>query len=136
MKKSMKRYKTLKKALIAVGYDIEIPKRYKPIEICVIDNRILEVRFATIIARKAKYADNLDDKGISGVYFDSCSSKAIKNEFEVDGVKGIEYWNGSSKSPKCYLAIWNDAENEYSYSIYSSKGIKPKVTSKWYKLFK
>lgn len=132
----MKKYRSLKKAIEIVGFDVEIPSRYIPKEIYVIDNKILEIRFATIIARKSKYMSGLGDKGISGVYSGAYPKDSFKGEFEVDGNKGIEYWNGSSKNPKCYLATWDDKTHKYSYSVYSRRGIKLKIMSKWQRIFK
>lgn len=136
MKNPMKKYRTLKKAIEVVGFDVEIPKRYIPKEIYVINNKILEIRFASIVVRKSKYVANSKELGISGVYSGAYPKDSFKSDFDVDGVKGIEYWNGSSKSPKCYLAVWDDIEQKYSYSAYSLRGTKPKIMSKWYKLFK
>ena len=136
MKNPMKKFKTIKKACEVLDFDVAIPSRYIPREIYTIDSKVLELRFASIIARKSKYINDLGDKGISGVYSGAYPKDSFKGDFEIDGIKGIEFWNGSSKSPKCYLATWNDIEHKYSYSVYSPKGIKLKTMSRWIKLFK
>ena len=130
----MKKYRTLNSALKQVGFDIELPKRYKLKDIYVISERILELRFASVIVRKAKYNKNLMGlNGISGVYQGAYPDDCNKGDFEGPGIKGNEYWNGSAKSPKAYLAVWDDLDHKYSYSVYAPKGIKLKSMENWQK---
>ena len=139
MKKTntIKHYKTLTKACSAVGFDVILPPRFKLIEINVIDNKILELRYSSVIVRKAKYdKNNVIGEGISGVYPGAYSNNCNRVEFEDSEIKGVGYWNGSSKNPKEYLAIWDDNAKKYSYSVYSPKGIKLKSMSTWQKKFK
>ena len=131
----LKKYKTLDNACRQVGFDIVIPSRYKIKEIYVIDNRTLELRFASLTIRKAKYDKNSNnDIGISGIYEGAYPNDCYKNEFTNNSARGYEYWNGSSSRPKAYLAIWSDNELKYSYSVYAKDGItttcvKPKCCS-------
>ena len=134
---TIKNYKTLTKACSAVGFEVQIPPRFKLIEINVIDNKILELRFSSVIVRKTKYdkgsvlGENVLD-AFPGAYVNNCN----KVEFDDEQIRGIGYWNGSTKSPKEYLAIWNDKAKKYSYSVYAPKGIKLKSMSTWQKKFK
>ena len=65
----MKKYKTLSNACKAVGFNVEYPNKYKIKEIYVINDELLEIRFSSLIVRKAKYnKDNYSPRGISGVY--------------------------------------------------------------------
>lgn len=137
MKNPMKKYKTLTSALKSVGFDIELPKRYKLKEIYVIADKILELRYSTVIVRKAKYNKNIQGlNGISGVYQGAYPNDCNKGDFEKPGIKGNEYWNGSAKNPKAYLAVWDDLNHKYSYSVYAPKGIKLISMDIWQKNLK
>lgn len=132
-----KKYKTLKKACDVIGFDVELPSRFKIKEIRVISNKILEIVFSSVIVRKTKYSkDNLEPSSIAkkfpGSYLNDCN----KGDFVASGIKGIEYWNGSSNRPKTYLAIWDDDEHKFSYSVFAPKGIMLKSMSIWQKYFK
>ena len=133
----LKKYKTLKKACSVVGFEVELPPRFRLKEIYVINNKILELRYSSVIVRKSKYdKNNIFGRGISGVYPGAYPNDCNKGEFENDEIKGVEYWNGSTKRPKEYLAIWDDNSHKYSYSVYAPKGIKLKSMSTWQKKFK
>lgn len=133
----MKKYKTLSNACKAVGFNVEYPNKYKIKEIYVINDELLEIRFSSLIVRKAKYnKDNYSPRGISGVYPGAYPNDCNKAEIEDDSIKGIEYWNGSANKPKAYLAVWDDKKQEYSYSVYSHSGIELKAMSNWQKNFK
>ena len=133
----VKKYKTLKKAMEVVDFDVTLPQRYKLKEIHVIQDKILELIYASVIVRKAKYNKSLIGvNGISGVYNGAYPNDCNKGDFETDEIIGNEYWNGSAKNPKAYLASWDDKAHQYSYSVYAPKGIKLKSMSKWQKMFK
>ena len=137
MKNPMKLYKRLEKACEAAKFDVQIPPRFKIKEIYVIADKVLELRFASVIVRKAKYnKDNISGKSISGVYSGAYPNDCFKGEFEAEGVKGVEYWNGSAKRPKAYLAVFDDLDKKYSYSVYAPKGINLKSMSNWQKNFR
>ena len=132
-----KEYKRIKKACEIVGFEVECPKRYKLKEIYVIDGKTLELHFGSVIVRKAKYSkSNIPSVGISGEYSGAYPTDCYKGEFVCENGKGVEYWNGSAKRPKAYLAVWNDNKHTYSYSVYAPRGIKLKSMSNWQKLFK
>lgn len=131
-----KKYRTLRKASSDIGFSINIPPRYKIKEIYVYANKILELRFASVTVRKSKYnKKNISGRGISGVVSGSYPNDCSKGEFERPGIKGIEYWNGSSNKPKAYLSIFDDIKHKYSYSVFAPRGIKLKSMSKWQKNF-
>ena len=137
MKNPLKEYKRLNKAIEKVGFDVEIPQRYKIKQIFVIADKVIELRFASVIVRKSKYdKNNMIGAGISGVYSGAYPTDCYKGEFGAEGIKGVEYWNGSAKKPKAYLAVWNDNDNKYSYSVYAPNGINLKSMSNWQKKFK
>ena len=137
MKNPLKKYKTLKKACSVVGFDVEIPPRYKLKEIYVISDRILELRFSSVIVRKAKYDKNIIGlNGISGVYQGAYPNDCNKGDFKTDSIIGNQFWNNSAKNPKTYLAVWDDINREYSYSVYARKGIRPKSMAEWQEKFK
>ena len=139
MKKAnpLKKCKLLKAACKAVGFEVKIPPRYRLDEIYTVSGKILELRFPSVIVRKSKYdKNNVDGRGISGVYPGSYPNDCNRGEFESKEIKGIEYWNGSAQKPKAYLAVWDDIEHKYSYSVYAPKGIKLKSMSTWQKKFK
>ena len=134
MKNKIRKYKTIKGACKKIGFEVEVPSRYKVKEVSVISNKILEIKFSSVVARKAKTTKNKNDKGIifSGAYPNDC----YKGEFRGEDISGYEYWNGSAKKPKAYLATWDNAKNKYSYSVYAPRGIKLKAMAKWQKIFK
>ena len=133
----LKKYKTLNSACKAIGFDAKIPSRYKLKEIYVIADKILELRFSSVIVRKAKYdKNNIGVNGISGVYTGAYPNDCIKGDFKDSDIEGNEYWNGSAKSPKVYLSVWDDLAHNYSYSVYAKNGIKPKSMALWQKKFK
>jgi len=137
MTKAVKTYKRLEKALEIVGFDVQIPPRYKLVEINVINNEILELKFSRIIVRKAKYnKDNLNGKSIAEPYSEACPNDCFKGDFLSEGIRGIEYWNGSAQKPKAFLALFDDLDKTYSYSVYAPKGINLKIMSKWQKSFR
>lgn len=137
MKNPLKKFKTVKGACKKIGFDVELPPRYKLKEIYVISNKILELRYSSVIVRKSKYdKSNISGRGISGVYPGAYPNDCNRGEFKNGEIEGIEYWNGSSKRPKTYLAVWNDLAHKYSYSVYAPKGIKLKSMSIWQKKFK
>lgn len=137
MKNPMKKFKTIKGACKKVGFDVVLPARFKLKDIYVISNKILELRYSSVVVRKAKHSkESSSDRGISGVYSGAYPNDCYKGEFEEDGIKGWLYWNGSAKCPKAYLAIFDDLSHKYSYSVYAPKGIKLKSMSKWQKNFR
>lgn len=137
MKNPMRKYKSLKKAQEIVGFGVTLPPRFVLKDIYVISNKILELRYSSVVVRKAKYSKaSLTDRGISGVYSGAYPNDCYKGEFEESDIKGQLYWNGSAKRPKAYLAIWDDLAHKYSYSVYAPKGIKLKSMSKWQKIFR
>ena len=137
MKNPIKKYKSLNSACKSVGFEVEVPPRFKLNEIFVISNKIIELRYSSVIVRKAKYDKSITgDKGISGVYSGAYPNDCYKGDFKTDEIEGVEYWNGSTKCPKTYLAIWNDLAHNYSYSVYAPKGIKLKSMATWQKKFK
>ena len=130
----VKEYKNIENALEVVGFEINYPTRFVLKNISVISDRLLQLTFASVIVRKAKYNENELD--ISGVYSGAYPNDCYKGEFENEAIKGCEYWNGSAKSPKAYLAYWSDNNHEYSYSVYAPKGIDLKTMSNWQKNLK
>lgn len=137
MQNPMKKYSSLNRATKTIGFEVEYPSRYKLKEIYVISNKILEMRFSSLVVRKAKYdKNNTSGMGISGVFTGAYPSDCFKGEFKDEDVEGVEYWNGSAKRPKAYLAIFNDIKHHYSYSVYAPKGIKLKSMSLWQKKFR
>ena len=133
----LKKYKTLNSAYKVLNFEVSFPNRYQLKEIYVISDTILELRFASIIARKTKYtSDNLNGAGISGVYPGAYPNDCIKEQFETNEIVGYELWNASAKNPKVYLAVWDDKKHNFSYSVYASKGIELKTIAKWQKMFK
>lgn len=137
MKNPLKEYKTLIGACKNIGFDVAIPQRFKLKQIFIVDKDILELRFPSLIARKAKYSKaSSSNKGISGVYTGAYPNDCNSNEFLENDVSGNLYWNGSAKRPKAYLAVWDDLEHKYSYSVYAPKGINLKSMSKWQKFFR
>lgn len=136
-KKPIKKYKSLKKAMEIVGFEVDTPKRFKLKEIYVINEKALELRYSSVIVRKSKYDKaNLTNKGIVSEYKGTYPNDCYKGEFRNENGLGFEYWNGSAQNPKTYLAVWDDLNHEYSYSVYAKKGIKPKSMLKWQKYFK
>lgn len=131
------KYETLKQACADVDFNIELPSRYRIKDIFVIDGKMLEIRYASLIVRKAKYnRDLVQTNGISGVYFGAYPSDCYTDSFENNDTKGVQYWNGSAKDPKVYLSFWDDKEHKYSYSVYSAKGITLKAMENWQKILK
>ena len=128
----LKKYETLEKACGVLGFDIEIPPRYKLIGIYVISNSVLELRFSSVIVRKAKYDKNIIGlNGISGTYNGAYPNNCIKQSFKLDSKNGSQFWNGSTKNPKAYLSFWDDLEHGFSYSVYAKKGISLKSMTNW-----
>lgn len=135
-----KKYDDLEKACEIVGFNIEVPKRYKIKEINVISGRILEVVFGTITVRKVKYSAHYEDDiaytNYKGTYPNDCNGIPFSH---YDGQKGVEYWNGSTKRPMAYLSIWTSefsAKKKFAYSVYAQKGLKIKTMAKWESIFK
>ena len=137
MKNPLKKYKTLNSACKIVGFEVEIPPRFKIKDIYVVADSILELRFASVVVRKAKYNKEISsERGISGVYPGAYPNDCNRGEFQTQEIKGYELWNGSAKNPKSFLSVWDDNAHNYSYSVYAPKGIKLKAMSKWQKMFK
>ena len=130
----LKKYETLKQAQENIGFTIVIPKNYKLKEIYTINEQILELRFTSLIVRKARYdKDNINISGIyPGAYPDNCQI----DEFNNNGIEGVEYFNGSVLNPRIYLAYWHDLNGEFSYSVYAKKGLELKSMLNWQKIMK
>lgn len=137
MKNPLKEYKNLLSACKSIGFDVAVPQRFKLKQVFIVNKSILELRYSSLVVRKSKYSkDSLSNMGISGVYTGAYPNDCNSNEFKENDIKGYLYWNGSAKKPKAYLAIWDDINHEYSYSVYAPKGIKLKSMSKWQKFFR
>ena len=132
----LKKYETLAEACEQVKFEISYPNRYKIKQVFVVADKILELRFASITVRKAKYSkDLIDINGISGVYFGGYPNNCRKDEINDENV-GYQYWNGSTMNPKAYLAVFDDFKHDFSYSIYAPKGVSLKTMENWRKNFK
>lgn len=133
----VKTYRNLKNACKTLGFDVELPSRYKPKHIRVIADSILEIEFASIIVRKTKYSANyLKDLVIDGKCMNECNGISFS---QYEGQNGSQYWNGSAQKPKAFLAIWvyqDSSKDKYAYSVYAPKGTKIKTMAKWEAKFK
>lgn len=130
----LKKFETLKEAEKSIGFDICYPNTYKIKEIYTINDKILELRFASVIVRKARF--NLDTVDISGVYPGAYPDNCQINDFKNNDIEGVEYFNGSSLRPRIYLSYWHDLTHKYSYSVYAKKGIELKSMLTWQKMLK
>lgn len=137
---AIKKFQTIEQACELLGFDVELPKRFKVKEIRVLSGRILEIELSSVTVRKVKYSNHYEDdiaySSYKGTYPNDCNGIPFSH---FDGQKGVEYWNGSAKKPKAYLSIWTSefsSKKKYAYSVYAPKGIMIKTMAKWESIFK
>lgn len=133
MKKTKtKTYKQLPNALKALGFNVELPKRYNPKNIYVINDSILRLEFSRLIVEKRK--ENCTCKDILENTFSFPTELYSVPFCQYEGQNGVHYWNGSSYRPKIYMATWD--AGGYKYCVISPKGVNFKIMNKWEANFK